>query len=233
MAPTPLGASSNEVRPHDFRSSCAARTLRSRSFQCSVRRRRVWRQQQPERRRRASASGGADFTKQGDIEYWQGKDTSRAAAAEDDRRVQRPAPQRQGHPARAARQCRPAAAADDPEHPDQEPEDGRDQHRRRLDRRSSPPTATSRPRRTAPSTPTGFLKAAVDAATYFSKLYVDPEHLRRRPAVLPHRPAQEVRHRQAADHLRRDEGRLRRRSWRARRTRSSTASPASTTSTRA
>ena len=67
-----------------------------------------------------TAAAAADFTKQGDIEVWQGKDTSgnfpKLIA-----QFNESAPQRQGHLPRAARQRRPAAAADDPERPDQEP----------------------------------------------------------------------------------------------------------------
>ena len=54
----------------------------------------------------------------------------------------------------------------------------------------------------------GFLQATVDSATYFNKLYAYPSHLRRRSALLPQGPAEQVRP-AAADHLRRDEGGLR------------------------
>ena len=47
----------------------------------------------------------------------------------------------------------------------------------------------------------GFLKPAVDAATYFGKLYAYPISIRRRPAVLPQGSLGQVQP-AAADHVR-------------------------------
>ena len=81
-----------------------------------------------------AASGAAvDLTKKGDFEHWQGKDTSgnlKNLVNEFNSKNPDGKVTRQG----AAGQRRPAAPADDPEHPDQERQDGFDQCGRGVDR---------------------------------------------------------------------------------------------------
>ena len=147
----------------------------------------------------APAGGGtsaaaADFTKQGDIECldWQGH--LRELQEADRRSSTTQHPERQGHRPRAARQRRPAAAADDPEHPDQEPQDGGSERRRGLDRgvrrqglrrgaahRSVPDRRDSCRRRST-------------RATYFNKLYAYPATSDGGLLYYRTGPARQVRH---------------------------------------
>ena len=95
----------NEVRPYDFRSSCAPRPDRSRISQCNARRRRVWRRrwhsgsgrvrprQEPTSPSKVTSSSGPARTPPGIIQ-------------DAGRRVQRPHPNGQGHLPRAARRRR-------------------------------------------------------------------------------------------------------------------------------
>ena len=202
-----MGAFYNEVRPYDFRSSRAPRPHRGRIPERAARGRRLWRwrgarrwQPESQRARRRPDQAGPDRALAG-----QGRHGERAEAGQ---AVQRPAPGRQGHLQGAARQSRPAAAADDPEHPDQEPGHGRSSAWTWCGPPSSRPRATSM-ELPADQFPTDeFLPATVNSATYFNKLYAYPSDLRRRPALLPQGPAGQVQP-AAADHLRRDEGGLR------------------------
>ena len=124
VAPTNGCPLYNEVRQYDFRSSCAPRPHRGRIHECPASSPRlVAAAAERPGRPRASSAAGADFTKQGDIEFWHGKDTS-GNFPKLIKQFNDSAPQRQGHLPRAARHRGPAAPADDPEHPDQEPEDG-------------------------------------------------------------------------------------------------------------
>ena len=80
----------------------------------------------------SSSAAAADFTKQGDIEVWHGKDVS-GNFAKQIKAFNDSHPNGKVTDPRAARQRRPAAPADDPEHADQEPQDGGAERRRGLD----------------------------------------------------------------------------------------------------